>query len=611
MNSTILLAALAVIGADPVDAADVEGRLRRDAQFFSADERQGRGVGTRGLEQAAVYIADQFDGAGLRTKLINDRPYFVFSTTSKRVPDKSSSIAFVNGRGDRIELRIGESFAPLSLSGTADVDFPLAFVGYGITDKKSDYDDYQSVDVQGCAVVVLRREPRQTDPDSPFNGDKNSEHAYLSRKAANAFDHGAKMVIFCTDEHSLKPASADKPADQLLAFKVTGRAARRQAAIVHCVRGPLDRVFAAAEVASLSQREREIDGDLKPRSMRLPDWRVSGRVVIRREGNNLKNVLGMIGPADAVETVVVGAHYDHLGRGGLGSLAPWTSAIHNGADDNASGTAVLLEVARRVVSRRSELKRRVLFIAFSAEEQGLIGSERYCRAPLIPMADTVAMLNLDMVGRLRDDKLTVYGTGTALQFDDFVDRWTNKHSLKVFKRTGGAGPSDHASFFRRGVPVLHFFTGFHTDYHRPGDDFEKLNIKGMSRIADMTTEMVLELATAADKPTPSKPASKPTSKPGASRGEPPHVVMNINVKAVAGGLEVTAVAAGGPGEKAGLRVGDLILRVNEIETKLIADVRRAVKEKSPGDVVAVDIQRGESKLGVNVTLVSPAGPEKR
>src|SRR6185503_10649265 len=249
--------------------------------------------------------------------------------------------------------------------------------------------------------------------------------------------------------------------------------------------------------------EKEIDGDLTPRSIELKGWRAEGQAEVIEKKAKVKNVVAVLdgeGPL-ANETIVLGAHYDHLGHGGEGSLAPWTTEIHNGADDNASGTATLLEVAHRLATSSQKPRHRIVFIAFTGEERGLYGSAYYARQPRFPLEKTIAMFNLDMVGRLNDDKLAVYGTGTAKEFDSLIERLCKEQDFKLSKHEGGFGPSDHSSFYAKKIPVLHLFTGTHSDYHRPSDDTTKLNIEGMRRVADLLVDIVQATDAADQKPT--------------------------------------------------------------------------------------------------------------
>jgi Zn-dependent M28 family amino/carboxypeptidase len=216
-----------------------------------------------------------------------------------------------------------------------------------------------------------------------------------------------------------------------------------------------------------------------------------------------KNVLALLegdGPR-ADETLIIGAHYDHVGMGGAGSLAPWTRAIHNGADDNASGVVSLLEIARQLAAQPQPPKRRIVFIAFTAEEIGLLGSQHYVRDPRYPLSQTVAMLNLDMVGRLGDQALTVQGLDTAAEFDEWFEAIATKNELSFSRKRGGNGPSDHATFYGQKIPVMHFFSGLHRDYHRPTDDVDKIDLVGMRRISDVVIDMAIKIANADERPT--------------------------------------------------------------------------------------------------------------
>ncbi|HEV3025213.1 MAG TPA: M20/M25/M40 family metallo-hydrolase, partial [Pirellulales bacterium] len=263
---------------------------------------------------------------------------------------------------------------------------------------------------------------------------------------------------------------------------------------------PADRQTTLREL--VAELEREVNMTPLPRSRELNGWRLTGEVTINRREVEVKNVVAVLegdGP-HADETIVIGAHYDHLGFGGEGSFVPNLKEVHNGADDNGSGTAALLEVARRLTTLGRKLPRRVVFIAFTGEERGLIGSARYCRQPLVPMDKTIAMLNMDMVGRLNDEKLIIQGVDTAPEFGTIIDALNERYHFQLTRQSGGFGPSDHSSFYAQKVPVMHFFTGTHGDYHRPSDDYDKLNLTGMRRIVEMVTETAVRLADAEGRP---------------------------------------------------------------------------------------------------------------
>jgi Zn-dependent M28 family amino/carboxypeptidase len=322
----------------------------------------------------------------------------------------------------------------------------------------------------------------------------------------------------------------------------------------------------------------------------------------------LKNVIALLpGSGKHSEVLVLGAHYDHLGRGGLGSLAPWTVEIHNGADDNASGTATLLEVARLLAARPRRLERSILFIAFSAEERGLIGSEYYARRPVVSLNETAAMLNLDMVGRLRQDRLTVYGVDTAKEFRPLMERLSAQHPFELRLSGEGYGPSDHASFYARGVPVLHFFTGYHADYHRPSDDADTLNYEGMARIAELVAAAMVDLADAPARPTPQKSnllagllgGGNVKSSPDA--GTRPLLGV-LRSEPAPEGLAIHSLVPRGPAQNAGVRAGDLLLEAGESRPRTHRELIDLVRSKSPGDKLPVRLRRGDVELLVEVTL---------
>jgi membrane-associated protease RseP (regulator of RpoE activity) len=350
--------------------------------------------------------------------------------------------------------------------------------------------------------------------------------------------------------------------------------------------------------------EEQIDEDLKPRSGELTGWKISGEVAIKRTEAEVKNVIAVLegeGPL-ADETVVVGAHYDHLGFGGAGSFVPDVKEIHNGADDNASGTAALLEVARQLAARGEKLKRRVVFIAFTAEERGLIGSARYMRSPLVPAEATVAMLNMDMVGRLNDEKLIVQGVDTATEFNAIVDRLNEEAGFKITKQPGGFGPSDHSTFYAKKVPVMHFFTGTHKDYHRPSDDADKLNVDGMRRVSKLVADVAAELADAESRPTYIETAPPAVAGGG---GDRPYFGSIPDFSQDQPGYALTGVTKGGPAERAGIQAGDIIIQLGESKIGNLEDFDSALRKFKAGDRAPVIVRRGEEEVKVEVTLDPP------
>ena len=665
LAQAVLLVAIAwpgLVRADEKTAA-IEQRLAEAARHLASEELEGRGVGTKGLDLAAEYIAGRFAELRLKTELLDGTPFQVFQTpTSSKLGD-ANKLALVGRPAQegkeavRVELKLGEDFTPLAMSGSGHFDLPLVFVGYGITAEEENYDDYAGVDVTGEAVVILRHEPQQADPESVFSGTEDSEHAPFRRKISNAFEHEVKAVVFCTDEYDIRrnvakahkrwQAALDRLAeeraefekiesptpeqiedhrerigglskgvekcdeqlqdadDPLLPFTAGGRdAGARDFPIVFCRRAPLNRVLDAALGTDLSAVEARIDEGPTPRSAPLPGWRVVGEVNVERKEAEVKNVLAVLegeGPL-AEETLVIGAHYDHLGRRASGASGSDGGEIYNGADDNASGVAVLLEVARTLAERDEKLRRRVLFIAFTAEERGLLGSNHYVRNPLFPIDKTIAMLNLDMVGRLRDDKLTVGGSGTATRFEGLLDELNQSRGFQLTKKPSGFGPSDHAAFYGKKIPVMHFFTGMHGDLHRTSDDFEKLNVPGMRRVGELVAEITVSLANAEKRP---EYLSTGPRRVPPSRGERPFFGSIPDFSHTGPGYAISGVVDGSPAQKAGLRAGDVIVRLGESKIGNLEDFDSALRKHKAGQPVRIVVQRAGEEQVFEATLDTP------
>ena len=334
---------------------------------------------------------------------------------------------------------------------------------------------------------------------------------------------------------------------------------------------------------------------------------------VHGEARNVVALLPGSAPQRA-QALVIGAHYDHLGLGGFGSLSPdATGTVHNGADDNASGTAVLIEAARALASG-PPLAQDILFIAFTGEERGLWGSAHYVNAPLLPLEGTVAMLNLDMVGRVSDDVLTVLGTGTAEEWEDVLDRANAAIPTPLDLRFNrdGFGASDHTSFYARGIPVLHFFSNTHPEYHRVEDDWELVNAEGMDRVSDLVTAVVREVVPASGLAalTPVEDAGNPHGV--SASGDAGSVASGFRVRLgtipdysrESGGMAITAVRVGSPAAEAGIEGGDIIVKFGPHEIDSVYEYMAALNEYDPGDEVEIVVLRGEERLTVKVVLAA-------
>lgn len=645
------------------DRTAVESRLTEAVKFLASDELEGRGVGTSGLDKAAAYLEAEFSKLGLQTSVFDGRPFQELEVTVKAElgPREQNRLVFVGpqpaggGAAPRINVELGQGFNTLAIGGTQAVSAPLIFVGYGITAKDAGFDEYEGLDVQGKVVLILRKEPQQDNPHSAFEGTDSSRHAFFGTKISNAFEHGAAAVILVNDQFGLEEEAKtagrhweeavnevakvraefqkiEQPSDeetkkhrakinqlveriQSLNEKLQGNfdevlpldgagaeSSHKSLPVFFARRADVEPVVRAATGKSLAAWEEEIDAGPTAHSQPLTGWSVECESNVVFQKATIKNVVAVLegqGPL-ANETVVIGAHYDHLGEGGPGSLAPWTKAIHNGADDNASGTAALVEVARDFATRGSKPARRLVFIAFSGEERGLLGSSHYIKHPAFPLETTIAMVNMDMVGRLQDNKLIVYGTGTAESFDALIDETNQRHKFEIKKDPGGFGPSDHAAFYGKQIPVFHFFTGTHNDYHRPSDDVEKVDVAGMGRIVSMVVDVVDQLASQPDRPK----YVEVKGRPGAS-GDRPYFGSIPDFGREVEGYALMGVAKDSPAERAGIKGGDVIVQFGESKIAGLEDIDGALRKYKAGDEVKVIVLRDNERVEVTVTLDPP------
>ncbi|MCS7166289.1 MAG: M28 family peptidase [Gemmatales bacterium] len=580
------------------DARTVESRILEDLKYLAGDECEGRGIYTQGINRAADYLAAELKKLGLKPISAETGYFQPFRIVGQAKLGKVHQLVLHGPQGQRITLERGKHYQVVAFGSAGQVKAPVVFAGFGIISKEPAWDDFAGLDVAGKVVIMLRRLPRMSHAEAPiFVGGGDHPAAALQSKATNAALHKAAAVIFVNDADL---AAQNK--DELMPFDYTAQSREPvQVPMVHVKRAIVDRMLAAAGT-DLKTLEATISREARPRSLAIPGWQVELQVEIAREYVTLKNVIGVLegkGPL-AEETVIIGAHYDHLGYGERGSLARGVRAIHYGADDNASGTAAVLELARRFAEMQDRQGRRLVFIFFSGEEQGLLGSRHYCNHPVFPLENTVVMVNFDMVGRLRDDKLTVYGTGTAKGFDKLVDELGKKHGFQISKVATGFGPSDHAAFYGRKIPVFHFFTGTHPQYHRPTDTVDTINVAGIRRIVDMGEELIAHLATV--RPRPEYVAVAQPAKPGATPGRGPRLGIMPNYEDTKEGVLVEDVLPESPAAKAGIQRGDRIVEIAGKPVNHLTAYMAIMAGFKAGDKIEITVLRGEKKLKLQAEL---------
>jgi hypothetical protein len=570
--------------------------LRRHVRYLASNELTGRGVDTPGIKLAANYIAKEF--AQYRLKATGDDNSYLqsFEVTVGVDVKEPSKLAL----GDGLAAALREEWIPLGFSASNRVEAEVVFAGYGITAKDYGYDDYAGIDVKDKIVVVLRYEPPPKDEKSPFKKFPGySVHSALRTKANNARDHGAVGMILV----DLNPSADEKT--ELLSTRATVWRGGNSLLAAQLKRSVAEKWFADRGLP-LQVLKEKIDREEKPASMALDNAKVVLQVTleeVRRSTDNVAAILPGSDPNLKDEYVVIGAHYDHLGFGEFGALMPQAQGrIHHGADDNASGTAVLLDLARRLSRLQLKPARSIVFVAFSAEELGLYGSRHFVeRWPAI--ASTKTMVNLDMVGRLRDKRLTVFGARSGKNLGAIVGDSARQLGLDI-NESNGVGRSDHMSFYNKKIPVLHFFTGTHADYHRPTDTWDKLNIDGMGKVSDLVLATVLRIANAKETINfVSLPARPPATETAQRRGGVGAYLGSIPDYGVnAEGVALAGVTEDSPAARAGLRQGDVIIELAKKRIKNIEDLTDALGSHKPGDEIEIVVRRTGQSMSVKAIL---------
>ncbi|HEV7767889.1 MAG TPA: M28 family peptidase, partial [Thermoanaerobaculia bacterium] len=558
----------------------IEAHIR----ILSADLMEGRGLGTKGIDKAATYIQNQFSRAGANPAF--GRFY------RQKFPVK---IGVSLGGGNRIAGLKNDDWTPLGFSSAGSFDAPIAFVGYGIDAEPLNYRELEGIDLKGKVALMLRYEPQERDEKSVFDGKRPSRWSAMRYKATKARDLGAVAVVFVTGPLQ------DEEKDKIPALTNDGPESSIGIPVIQV------KTSVAQKWLDLAKFQKDVDADLKPRS-RVLDAKLSGTVDVQASFAQGENVVGMIPGRGALkdETIVIGAHYDHLGYGGRGSMRPNDTSVHNGADDNASGTGAVLVAAKRMreLLGNQQNNRTIIFALFSAEEVGLGGSAYFVEHPPVPLSSIKAMINLDMVGAMRDDKLVALGSESAAEWQPLLDRLGSELKLHVAPGGDGYGPSDQTSFYAKQIPVLHFFTGTHERYHTPDDDADQVNFDGAAKIAELTARVGMALASGEVTPQYARAAAAPAMQ-GDSRGYGAYLgtVPDFTaMEASSGGVKLADVRAGGPADKAGIRGGDVLVAMAGTRIENLYDMTYALQDHKPGETVDVVVVRKGERVTLRATL---------
>jgi len=589
------------------DDKDEIGKLRNNditkeeiyqhIKYLASDEMEGRFPGTKGDILTDNYIAGEFEK--YKVKPFDENGYFQpfeMVTEVKMVGQNKLSIISGNVVND---YSVNKDFTPLGFSGKGRVEGELVFTGYGITATEQNYNDYKDksgndIDIKGKILIVMRDSPGGNDAhNNPFQKYERSRY-----KTITARDEQAAGIIFING-----PQSGE---DVLQKMRYDNVLQDAGLPIINCKREIIENIFREHGL-DLAQIQKEIDSTKTPNSFTLNNARAIVETHIEPVRVNTNNVIGLIEGNDPLlknEIIVIGAHKDHVGYGAYGSLYRGNDKqIHNGADDNASGTAGLLEIAQKISANKKDIKRSVLFIAFGAEEAGLLGSSYFTKSKMFENMNIVAMLNMDMIGRVVDKKLVIYGTGTSSLWNNSLDNINKIYNFNITKTPDGVGPSDHSSFYTKNIPVLHFFSGTHPDYHSPTDDIEKINSDDGASITKMVYDVTMDLSEQQSKPDFIKVTA--ASNENKTMGNIKVYVGTIpDYSSTVEGMKLAGVKEGSPAEKGGLKAEDVIIKFGSKDVKNIYDYMYAMEEFKAGEEAEVIVLRNNEKVILKIVLGS-------
>ncbi|PYS98706.1 MAG: hypothetical protein DMF63_15065 [Acidobacteria bacterium] len=615
----ILFLGLSVSAQKPQLNTSAQRDLRRHIEYLASDKLEGRRTGDPGATEAANYIVEQFKKTGkLRPgqQTTHGASYLQgFPYISGVELGTGNSLSLGSGN----TMQVGVNWMPLGYSPNADIAATqVVFAGFGVTAPEANYDDYKDLDVRDKIVLVFDNTPDAGNPHSAF------ARFDMHTKANIAKDRGARAIILIAADNDFK-------IDRLSRLSYDRTLGETAIPVIGINRDLAARLFGMVDGTGLALIESMLNaktpsGSYKagPKTNVLDNTKAQIKINLTKKQVNAFNVIGVLEGSDPQlknEAIIIGAHYDHLGHGGSGSLAANSTEIHHGADDNASGTTAVIELAR-LFSKERRPKRTLIFMTFAGEEEGLLGSKYYVNNPAWPLDKTVAMINLDMVGRLNENKLTIGGIGTATEWSDMITNANNPTvafgppsalfgggpaSKKMIEPNSslfqlalnqdGFGPSDHSSFYGKKIPVLFFFTGTHVDYHKPSDTADKINYLGLQRIILFVGDVARSLAQA---------PAKPTYAVAQSSGPVGQVRLSVSLGTIPSygdttdGMILDGVRDNSPASKAGLKAGDKIVKLAGKDVRNAMDYTYVLGSMKPGEEYEVELIRGTERMTLKI-----------
>jgi aminopeptidase YwaD len=561
--------------------------LQEHIKYLSSDSLKGRLTGSPGDSLAAEYIKGKLLSYGL-VPLSGDGLQR-YKVTKRVVPGKSNSLS-VNG----IKYTLDKEFMPLAFSSNSGMESEAVFAGYGfnINNDSLKWNDYNGIDVKGKWVVILRGDPEVENNKSPFisfSADRD--------KALLAKDMGAAGVLMVS-------GPLFDPQDAFEALNLEGYSV--DIPVLRIKKDIADKILLKSN-NTIAVLEKKLNDTRKPFSFATKEV-VNGKAEIVRELANTRNVVMVLPGEDPLlrdQYIILGAHFDHLGMGGpgSGSRALDTIGIHHGADDNASGVAMMLELAEKFAKTRGSHKRTVLCLSFSGEEEGLLGSKHFVDDPGINLSKVNVMINMDMVGRLNEtNNLEIGGVGTAAGLRDLIYAKSDTSIIKLTLSQEGYGPSDHSSFYGKNIPVLFYFTGAHMDYHTPTDTWEKINFKGMVEISDLIFNVAQELASENSKLQFKEAGPKvETNRYSRSKGVALGIMPDF-AGVIKNGLRADFVTPGKPAALGGMQKGDIITYIEGKQVNNIQDYMFRMGQLKHGQTISVEVLRNDKKVVLVIQL---------
>lgn len=633
-------------------------RLRAHIEYLASDKLEGRRTGSPGAHLAAEYIAREFSRYGLRRSIGYDTagmsileadspnrylqkfPYVAGVELGKK---NALTINVVSGNSPETQgsfktqssetPRVGEDWMPLGFSSNGEIqNANYIFVGYGITAAELKYDNYAGHSLKDTVAIALSGTPDGDNPHSQF-----ARYEDPRWKAIAARNAGAKALFIIAREEKFN----DERLSRLRYDNSAGDAGLPVIVISMQMAARLFPSGSPKDVVSMLAQAAKDNSKVAP----TPGGTLSVSIDIVRREVEATNVIGILDGSDPTlknEVIVIGAHYDHLGRGGEGSLAQREGEIHHGADDNASGVAGVLELARLFKSQKLRPRRTIVFMAFSGEEEGLLGSNYYVNHPIMPLANTVTMLNMDMIGRMKDNKLVIGGVGTSAEWRQLIAaanaperirvavtpaspedmprpvRTVSRPAIPTVTGTNGNpvvtlafekpfdltlnedgfGPSDHSSFYAKQVPVLFFWTGTHDDYHKPSDTADKINYEDEARIVNLVQRVIYDVDNSDKRPAYAVAKSEST---GRSMGFRVYLGTIPNYADASDGLLLDGVRDDSPAAKAGLKAGDKVVKLAGRDVRNVQDYTFALGEMKAGQEYEVEVMRAGERIKLVIT----------